>query len=183
VDRHFSRFADNRGVIAPHELRLFLALWPAPATLVELQQHADKWIWPAQARRTRSERLHVTLHFIGNVPDSQVLHLCKGLAVSWPGDTLVLDRPTVWRGGIAVLEAAAVPPALAALHEELGRRLHALDLPVETRPYRPHVTLARKAVGAEPPASARVVWQAGPRFALVRTVGGGRGYETLQCFG
>lgn len=170
-------------MIEPAELRLFLALWPPQELLPELVAHADAWQWPSQARRTRTERLHVTLHFIGNVPSHRLLYLCKDLCVDWPGDTLVLDRGTVWRGGIAVLEASTVPPALAALHSALAQKLRALDLPVEERPYRPHVTLARKAFGVRPPASSNVVWRAGPGYALVRTLGGGRGYETLQAFG
>lgn len=175
--------SQNPGVIPSPELRLFLALWPTGDVLADLVAQADAWRWPPGARRTRTERLHATLHFIGDVPTGRLLYLCKHLRVDWPGDTLVLDRPSVWRGGIAVLEASTVPPALAALHAALAERLRALDLPVETRPYRPHVTLARKAFGATPPATTQVVWQAGPGYALVRTLGGGRGYETLQAFG
>ena len=166
------------------ELRLFLALWPARDFLPELVAHADAWWWPEQARRTRPERLHVTLHFIGGVPAARLPALREGLALPWTGtDALVLDQASVWHGGIAVLEASQVPPALAQLHEALAGRLRALDLPVESRPYRPHVTLARKAFGARPPAPTPLHWRAAPGYALVRTVGGGRGYETLQAFG
>lgn len=165
------------------DLRLFLALWPAADTLAELQLHADAWSWPPQARRTRPERLHVTLHFLGNVAASRLEALRQGLEVEWPGDELVLDRATVWHGGIAVLEATQVPPALAALHAALAEKLEALEVPVESRPYRPHVTLARKAFGARPPAFTPLRLRAGPGYALVRTLGGGRGYETLQAFG
>lgn len=165
------------------DLRLFLALWPDPAFLPELVAHADAWDWSPQARRTRVERLHVTLHFLGNVPADRLDALRHGLAVDWPGDTLVLDRATVWPGGIAVLEATQVPPALAALHGQLGERLQALEVPVESRRYRPHVTLARKGFGSRPPAFAPLHWRAGRGYALVRTLGGGRGYETVQAFG
>jgi 2'-5' RNA ligase len=104
--------------------------------------------------------------------------------VPWPGGELVLDQAKAWPGGMAVLQAGAVPPAFAQLHGELAARLAAAGLPVEARPWRPHVTLARKAFGARPPASfAPLRWQAGPAFALVRSLPGGRGYETLQSFG
>jgi len=165
-------------------LRLFLALWPAPAFLQQLVAHADGWSWPAQARRTRVERLHVTLHFIGDVAAARLPLLRQGLAVAWDGaGDLVLDKGTVWPGGIAVVEATKVQPPLAQLHAALADRLRALDLPVETRPWRPHVTLARKAMGARPTPFEPLPWQGTPGYALVRTVGGGRGYETLQCFG
>lgn len=167
----------------PARLRLFLALWPTPALLHDLLAHADAWTWPARARRTRPERLHLTLHFLGNVPAARLPQLRSAFAVPWAGCELALDRAEVWPGGIAVLEAAQVPPGLAALHATLGERLRGLEIPVEERPYRPHVTLARKAQGAEPAAFAPLRWTAGPCYSLVRSVGGGGGYETLQCFG
>jgi 2'-5' RNA ligase len=165
------------------DVRLFLALWPAPEFLPELVLHADHWSWPEKARRTRPERLHVTLHFLGNVAAQLLPALRTGLQADWAGCDLWLDRAKVWPGGIAVLEATQVPPALADLHARLGDGLRALGVGVESRPYRPHVTLARKAFGARPPAFAPLRWQAGPGYALVRTLGGGRGYETVQAFG
>lgn len=162
--------------------RLFLALWPPAAVLPALLQHADCWSWPPQVRRTRPERLHVTLHFLGNVPTARLPELSK-LQSKWDGCDLVLDRGTVWPGGIAVLEASDVPAPLARLHAALAGELRALELPVELRPYRPHVTLARKAFGARPDAFAPLHWLAAPGYALVRTLGGGRGYETVQAFG
>jgi 2'-5' RNA ligase len=54
----------------------------------------------------------------------------------------------------------------------------------EDRAYRPHVTLARRATGASPPARPPdIMWQARDGFALVQTLSGGRGYETLERFG
>lgn len=165
-------------------LRLFIGLWPSPQVHAALLAHADAWAWPASARRVRPQALHVTLHFLGEVEGSRLQDLREGLAVQTEAFELLLDRQEVWPGGIAVLEAGTVPPPLAALHAALAQRLAALDLPVETRRYRPHVTLARKAFGAQPPpASAPVAWRAGPGYALVRSLPGGRGYETLQSFG
>lgn len=162
--------------------RLFLALWPAPEFMPTLLQHAQAWQWPQEARRTRDERLHVTLHFLGNLPTAQLAAL-RALRARWEGCELALDRGTVWPGGIAVLEASVVPAPLQRLHADLGEELRSLGLALESRPYRPHVTLARKAFGARAPASAPLLWPAGPGYALVRTLGGGRGYETLQAFG
>jgi RNA 2',3'-cyclic 3'-phosphodiesterase len=168
----------------PATVRLFIGLWPPPAAHAALLAHADTWSWPAAARRTRPERLHVTLHFLGEVAGEHLPALRQGLAVAWSGCELVLDRPLVWPGGIAVLEASEVPGPLAGLHEALADRLRGLDMPVEARRYRPHVTLARKAAGARPPASfAPLRWQAGTGYALVQSLPGGRGYETLQSFG
>lgn len=168
----------------PATIRLFLGLWPDPAAMPALTAHAEAWAWTPQARRTPADRLHVTLHFLGNVAAARLPQLRQALELSWEGCELLLDRATVWPGGIAVLEATQVPHALARLHAELGRRLQALDLPPEARPYRPHATLARKAAGSRPPEMARPLsWRCSPGYALVRSHGGGRGYETLHAYG
>lgn len=167
---------------APAE-RLFLALWPDPAQRARVQQAADAWTWAPAARRTRTERLHVTLHFLGAVPVTQLPAL-RALDLRWDGCVLQLDEATVWPGGIAVLEATQVPEALQALHAGLGQRLRELGIAVEERRYRPHVTLARKAAGSRPPAQRQpLAWPAGPAYELVRSLPGGRGYERVQAFG
>lgn len=164
-------------------VRLFLALWPPATVAGELQAHADAWSWTPAARRTRKERLHVTLHFLGDVAADKLAALKEGLQAPFGGCELLLDRPTVWPGGIAVLEATQLPPELARLHAALGEQLAQLEVPMESRRYRPHVTLARKAWGCRPPAGfAPVSWRAGPGYDLVRSLPGGRGYESVQRF-
>jgi 2'-5' RNA ligase len=165
-------------------LRLFLGLWPDDGTRAALHAHAEAWDWPATARRTRPERLHITLHFIGNVAGDRLPALRQGLQLDWAGGEMVLDHATVWPGGIAVLEATRVQPALRALHEALADRLRALDLPVDSRPWRPHVTLARKGFGAHPPAPVQpVAWGVRAPYVLVQSLAGGRGYEPVASFG
>jgi 2'-5' RNA ligase len=169
---------------APTSLRLFLALWPPADVRTALEEHAAAWAWPAGARRTRGERLHVTLHFLGEVPADRVPALQSGLAAGWPGCEMTLDRATVWPGGIAVLEGTQVPEPLSRLHAGLRDKLLALEVPVEQRRYRPHVTLARKAFGSRPPADFTPLrWLAGPAYELVHSLPGGRGYESVQRFG
>lgn len=165
-------------------LRLFIGLWPVPRVHEALLSHAQAWHWPSSARRTRPERLHVTLHFLGEVAAQRLPELRAGLAVEHEAFDLLLDQPALWPGGIAVLEAGTVPPSLASLHTRLADRLRALGLALEGRPYRPHVTLARKAFGARPPPGfAPLRWSAPGAYALIRSLPGGRGYETLQSFG
>jgi RNA 2',3'-cyclic 3'-phosphodiesterase len=164
-------------------VRLFLGLWPDDEGRASLLAHAQAWDWPPSARRTRPERLHVTLHFIGDVAAARLPELRQALQVTCTAGELTLDRPTVWPGGIAVLEAQRIPPELAALHAGLGNALRALDLPVESRPWRPHVTLARKAFGAHPPMAPQPVrWSATPGYVLVESLPGGRGYEPVATF-
>jgi 2'-5' RNA ligase len=132
--------------------RLFIALWPTPAVRRALHAEQRRWQWPQGVRLTPRDNLHLTLHFIGAVPAERVGAVAAGLAAPCPPFTLLLDGAAVWANACAVLTASVTPPPLAALHARLADALQALRLPVETRPLRPHVTLARLALGAQAPA-------------------------------
>ncbi|TSE24311.1 RNA 2',3'-cyclic phosphodiesterase [Tepidimonas sediminis] len=164
-------------------LRLFVALWPDEATRARLQALADAWHWPPGVRRCAPADWHVTLHFLGAVPAARLAALRAALAVPWTPFTLTLTKAQRWPRGLAVLTAAAVPAPLAALHRRLGQALTALALPVERRPLRPHVTLARRAEEAEPPpAVAPLAWPV-TAYALVQSTGEpARRYRILQRY-
>jgi len=164
--------------------RLFLALYPPAATRQALLDHSAAWEWPAAARRTPPDRLHITLHFLGAVLTVRLDELKDALRVPFEPFELQLTTPQVWPGGLAVLCAQAVPPALQALHASLAERLAALAVPVEERALRVHVTLARQAKGARRPSGAQPVhWPARDGYALVQSLQGGKGYQALQRFG
>lgn len=165
--------------------RLFLALWPDPAVRRALARHRDDWQWQDEGSRrpatVRSDKLHLTLHFIGNVARERLPELRAGLAVPGAAFTLAFGRPALWPRGIAVLEPLALPPALPALHGALADALHRLALPTEARPFRPHVTLARHARAARPPATVAPFDWPIDHYALVESRGDG-GYEVLQRY-
>ena len=131
----------------PHA-RLFLALWPTPLVRERLLVWRDAFDWPTGAAIVAPERLHVTLHFIGAVARERVDAIADGLAVQTGSFELAFGRPELWPGGLAVLSPLSCPDGLHSLHWRLGDALRALGLPTEARPYRPHVTFARKAAGA-----------------------------------
>jgi 2'-5' RNA ligase len=168
-------------VAAAASSRLFIALWPDPRTRAALASRRDAWEWPPSAAVVPTDKLHATLHFLGAVPAARVDAVREGIALPMAPFDLELRRPAVWRGGIAVLEGDA-PPQLLDLHVRLGLVLDALGLPIEQRPYRPHVTFARKARGAVPPGATAVAWSvqdyalvvsAGGEYAVMRRYGGG----------
>ena len=130
---------------APASVRLFVALWPGPAARRQLVACRDRQPWPAGARPVPDGALHLTLHFIGAVPVARVDEVAAALDLPSPGFDLVLDRVAAWPHGLVVLEAGHVPDALRQLHADLGAALRRLALPLEARPLRPHVTLARRA--------------------------------------
>lgn len=134
----------------PAALRLFLALWPDAATVRRIAAHADGWTLPG--RRMPPQDWHVTLHYIGKVAAERIPAVADALALQCPPFELVLDQPRLWPRGLAVVEASRVPEPLGELHAALAAALRQLELPVEERRFRPHVTLARNAGEAEPPA-------------------------------
>lgn len=139
--------------------RLFLALWPDAAVQSQLAAHAQQWSWPAGCAPYQPQDWHVTLHFIGRVDASQVTELTARAAVPFQPFNLVLDKPALWPHGLAVLCPGEFPKHLWSLFDRLGHVLRGLDLTVETRPYRPHLTLARRAQGAMAPSTlAPVKW-------------------------
>lgn len=157
--------------------RLFLALWPDPALRRDLAAWRDGWTWPKAASLVRTERLHLTLHFLGDVASGRVPDIVDALHVPFSPFTLHFGRNTLWPHGIAILEPEPVPPALPALHAALAQAMVPLALAPDARQYRPHVTLARRAVNARsdvdgPP----IAWHV-DRYALVRS---DQGYTVLR---
>lgn len=137
--------------------RLFVALWPDADIRVALQAARALWKWEPGATVVRADRLHLTLHFLGDLPRERIPELTRALKLPFARCALTLDRGAVWRGGVAVLEPTAVPASLVELQRALGAALHAFGLPLETRPWRPHVTLARRSQADVPPV-APLVW-------------------------
>lgn len=163
--------------------RLFTALWPTPAVRAALAQWQDAWTWPPQAARVKPDQLHVTLHFLGDVPDERVPELAQALRLPFEPFTLDLGEPQVWSSGIAVVQPHGTPAPLQRLHAALGTRIAALGLPLESRPYRAHVTLARRAQGATPPAGGPGLhWQVDDGYVLVRSGPGGAGYRLVERY-
>ncbi len=164
-------------------MRLFLALWPSDEVRERLAAARHAWAWPPRAALVPPERLHLTLHFLGEV-DAAAVRALSGCLPACPAFTLRLERAVLWPRGLAVLEASGTPPELLSLHEALAGRLRDLGLPVEARRLRPHVTLARHAEGAVAPESmAAVAWPV-RGYALVRShAGPPLRYETIVRVG
>jgi 2'-5' RNA ligase len=173
---------------AADNARLFIALWPDPAIREQLRAWRDSFAWPKAAAPVRTQQLHVTLHFLGNIPRVRLPELAQGLGVDFAPFELELGHAELWRGGIAVLAPSLEPslasPPLLALHGAIGEALQRLGLPLEARPYRPHVTLARRA-GRElaptmpcPP----VRWQADGYALMESKLGASAEYGVVQHY-
>jgi len=127
------------------------------------------------------ERLHLTLHYLGELGEVETASLRARLPGLPEPFLLEFGRAALWPQGIAVLEPLGVPPGLAALHVALAHALAELGLRTDERPFRPHVTLARHAQGTALPADGpRWAWPVNG-YALVHSVSGPPlRYEVLQ---
>ena len=170
---------------SPSHVRLFIALWPPEPVRDEIVRWQSQWQWPEKASVVKPERLHVTLHFLGDVAPERVLDLKYVLApIRAQHFDLHFKRSETWQHGMAVLRPESSPTQLRGLHGRIGLALAEIGMKTEGRTDRPHVTLARRAAPAVPPQlPPDIMWQARDGFALVQTLSGGRGYETLERFG
>lgn len=163
--------------------RLFLALWPSPRLQAALLAHQHAWRWQPGAALVQAEKLHLTLYFLGAVPRQRLASLVAGLKVPVSPFELDFDQPALWHGALAVLQPHAAPAGLLQLHAALGTALQRLAVPVESRPLRPHITLARHAAGAQPPARAPLLRWPVRDYALVESVAApGNPYRLLQRY-
>ena len=128
--------------------RIFIALLPDGALRESIAALRDQWHWPGRAGPVKTLRLHVTLHFLGEMEPDPLAALTEALNVPFEPFALRLATPAISPHGMAVLEQDAVPPPLFALHASLARVLRDLDLPVDERPFRAHAPCARQARAA-----------------------------------
>jgi 2'-5' RNA ligase len=161
-------------------LRLFIALWPDEGAQGWLRALDASIGWPAGAAREDAARWHMTLHFLGALPRAGLAALLPALEQPFEPFDLGLGAIASWPRGLLVVEPVQPVAALSALHARLGASLRRAGQRVETRPFRPHVTLARRAAGASwsvLPAPQR--WPVSA-FALVASAGGG--YRNLALY-
>jgi 2'-5' RNA ligase len=142
-------------------LRLFFAL-PCPPSIVA---QIDAWRLQLafSGRPVPSANLHLTLAFLGHLPES-ALTLLEELPPRLPLGELAfdlqLDRLDCWHGGLLHLAPSQPPAELLALANGLARLLGEVGLPSEPRTYRPHLTLGRDSCLPGQIGSPRFVWRA-----------------------
>ena len=128
------------------DLRIFFALWP-DAVLREQLGNASKSI-PVErpARRVPDTNLHLTLHFIGNVYQEQLVCMQQqaGLVAAERFELDIDCQGHFSKPQVAWLGCSDVPGALQDLHRQLGQRLRDCEYQPELRRYHPHITVARK---------------------------------------
>ncbi len=148
-------------------IRLFFALDATSQAkpLVAIQQQLVRDISnPESVSRpspVEAENLHLTLLFLGNQPTSQIPQLSQQAArvieaLAIKPFTIQLDRLGLFpKAKVAWIAPSQPPEPLVQLESKLRAALTTMGISVEDRPYRPHVTLLRKAAanprGTVPP--------------------------------
>ena len=140
-------------------LRLFFAV-DATALAPQLRPLQQQWLTaladqnakaPSRAVAVAPENLHMTLLFLGNLTQTQCDNLILATTAARLGAQLTPFNVTLCRSGlfpsakVAWLGPATAPAPLTQLEQQLRALVSELGLAVEPRPYRPHITLLRKA--------------------------------------
>lgn len=132
--------------------RLFFALWPDEAMRQAMERATRKAARASGGRPVPAASLHVTLAFLGSVPERRLPQLAAIAreAAGQPGGgaahiELRFEHLDYWRAA-HLLCALPAEPSVATL--SLARRLRdalaAGGFSPDLKPFRPHVTVARK---------------------------------------
>lgn len=152
--------------------RLFVALWPDDGVADALFALSAGLQARAGGRRMRRDTLHLTLTFIGDVPEARLPELMTALAaVRGEAFALRVDQLAWWsHNQIVWAGVAVVPPQLAQLAAAVRAALTAAGFGfADHGDFVPHLTLMRKARPAGAlPQPAPIDW-AVPSFALVES--------------
>jgi 2'-5' RNA ligase len=129
----------------PGTRRLFLAIWIPPELRRALLQEVARRLPVGTGRRVAATDLHLTLLFLGAVVPGRLPALmaaCRRLRA--PAFELRLTQTCCWGEGRLWVAETGPSPALLALQQRLRASIMRLGFALESRPYRPHVTLARE---------------------------------------
>ena len=148
-------------------VRVFFAIWPDD----KVQKQLSDTVKPSQleplcgGRKTKTENIHLTLVFVGEVNPGKLEALCR-IADRVKGSgarafDLVVERIGYWKHNNIVYAAIAdIPQELTDLVAALQDALSAAGFSLEQRTYKPHITLMRNASCQTLPELAEpIAWQ------------------------
>jgi len=189
--------------------RLFFAFWPTESQQQQMAQATLERVSSAGGRAVPTQNLHVTLAFLGSVPQRRIgelgavaarvarsgVRVGPGIAMSGHGEStasepgaplvsLTFSRTEYWRkpGLLCAVEGSREDRA-AALAANLQRAMAAAGFAPDLKPFRAHVTLARKVSPSDALERAfpAITWKFGD-IALIdsRTAAGGSLYSVVD---
>jgi RNA 2',3'-cyclic 3'-phosphodiesterase len=170
--------------------RLFFALWPPSAAQLALADATHGVLLACDGRLVPPENFHVTLAFLGAVPErrlAEVIAIAGRVAreIELPALQLAFDGIEYWKKPRVVCATASVPsPGAVALADTLKSRFSAAGFTPDLKPFRTHVTLARKVHPRRPLTTMEPIIWSFTDFVLVdsKTLPEGSVYTVLERF-
>jgi 2'-5' RNA ligase len=130
--------------------RLFFALWPAEVTREDFARATRKAVRACGGRPVPVVSLHVTLTFLGSVPERRIPELssiARQVGEQSSPVVLTFDCLEHWARPQLMCATSSLSPVQATdLAEALRRQTAARGFSPDLKPFRPHVTVARKVV-------------------------------------
>ncbi len=165
--------------IKPATARVFFALWPSPPLASALADVALAAAKRYGGRTSRPDTIHLTLAFLGEVPEAALPTLCALAAeLKAPPFELVIDRLGFWPHNHLLWAGCSTTPApLQDMVLTLQKSLIAAGFTPDRvdRPFTPHLTLLRKVPVISQPGSDEPLPETHPfpwhcsRWVLVRS--------------
>ena len=159
--------------------RLFFALWPDEQTRQKIVQF-DQQLTEPKHKKVKTDNLHVTLVFLGQVDDEQEQNIIQAVSdIKSAVIDMTFDQLTIWqqKRGILCLTSQYQPEPLLALVEQIRQRAIEFGVELDDRAYTAHITLARNLKQLPEVAIApEVDWHA-TSFALIHSVSTEQGVD------
>jgi RNA 2',3'-cyclic 3'-phosphodiesterase len=169
--------------------RLFFALWPGQAAGHALALAARQSCPATGGRAIPEENLHLTLVFLGSVPEArlpQLVQISRDCAAALAGTQPLAVRFSQlehWpRPQVLVARPFSEPQDLQRLAATLRTATIAAGFTPDLKSFRAHVTVARKVTRPPQPAPLHPIEWHCDRFALMdsRSEGGGSVYSVVE---
>jgi 2'-5' RNA ligase len=162
--------------------RLFFALWPDDETR-QLINKFNQSIKSEGLKKVNPDNLHVTLVFLGNINAEVEVILRQSIEkISVQPFVLHFDQLDFWqKPRILCISTRSYDSQLSILVNAIKKKVELCGIKTEDRPYKPHITLARKARKVIDIAILPIEWKA-ESFCLVESCSTSNGvqYQVLQ---
>jgi len=170
-----------------HLKRVFFALWPGDSVRQKIFNVLKQSIYVNSSGQAHGvNNLHLTLHFLGKLTASQLdCVLQQATTVKAKKFELLLDEFGHFEAPkILWLGPKKTPRHLSDLHTKLANALSICQVPIESRTYRPHVTLMRKFKGFKESHISNMMYWKVDQFALLESLSTENGviYRPLKLY-
>ena len=177
---------------AVQTVRVFFALWPGDLARADLAHATRQAVRGCGGRPVPAHNLHATLVFIGSIAVTRLpvlVALASGIARSKGVAPFELDfeRVEYWpkpRVLVAMANASVGVAAATALARALLEATQRENFAPDSKPFRPHITIARKVGKLTPVLEMQRTRLAFDSFALAesRTLPEGPVYSVIESF-